>query len=431
MAERVAIQVAGRGWSLPSDSVLDIGLAGPVAPIPFASDTYEGIVFAEDGPVARVDLGLAQGGPARNGHYAATVRTAVGPVSLRVDSVSLDGGGDLPDGMAAIAAATTGLTTAAVGQVTAREPEAARRGAVLVRAAGRRLALFADSVLRAERHDGAWRPLTAAPGERVVLIGGEPVAGHSLPVWLGGAEDGGESAADSAGWALLIRDGDDAFALTIDDLCGLIELPASEIRFLPQSAGWSAWIPDRDAVGGRGFVQVLNPTRAGLTAFPRNEGAAAGRVGDPEERGEGGGTLLSLGPFRCVLPAADVLDVRCRAGAERLAHRRGPGRLPAFDAAALLGLPPSGPDPVYAAIIGRPGRRDAALLASALEPCPARWDWHPLPAVPAAVGALFRSVRPSGEAVDLLMHEDAPRRAWRTAAAGAAANALAGWLEKD
>ncbi|MCW2249390.1 chemotaxis signal transduction protein [Azospirillum fermentarium] len=438
----VVYSAAGRSRFLPAADVLWVGPALPACAIPGASGVYEGVDL--DGPAVavRIDLVQALGGTARTGRTAMTVRTERGPASLRVDSAALAADpGDSPPGWEEIGALMAPLGAAVIGDgPSPAEPvlPAPETGVLVVQSGNRRVALPAGAVERVERHQGAWKPLSTGAGERVVAVDGTILPGHALGAWLEGEEAGraAPDAAESQGWAVILRDdAGQSFAMTVDAVHGLVSVPSGQIRRLPHRDGVSVWVPD----GAAGLIQMIHPARTGPVP-PASGGMGADAVSAPPPDGamgtdRGAGIAVTVGPFLCVLPAGRVREVR--SGAECLWSCRHGGRIPVFDAAVMLGLPPSSPDGRKTVVVERPNQEPYGLLASAVEHRAAGAGWLPLPAVPPLVHALFQAIRPTGpsgadSSLEWLVRDEALIRPPQEPAFTAlVAGALAGWLEVD
>lgn len=438
----VVYSAAGQSRFLPASDVLWVGPALSACPIPGASGVYEGVDLGGPEVAVRIDLVQALGGGARTGPVAMTVRTERGLASFRVDTAALaaDAGDSLPgwdeirDLMAPLGVAVTGD-----GPPPAEPARPApETGVIVVQSGNRRVALPAVAVERVERHQGAWKPLATGAGERAVAVDGAILPGHALSVWLEGAETGGEApdAAESRGWAVILRDDEgQPFAMTVDAVHGLVAVPSGQIRRLSHRDGVSVWVPD----GAAGLIQMIRPARTGFAPLvPGGMGAnavSAPPPARPEGQGRGAGIALTVGPFVCVLPTGRVREVR--SGAERLWSCRHGVRIPVFDAAVMLGLPPSSPIGRKTVVIERPDQEPYGLLASAVEHRAAGDGWLPLPAAAPLIHALFHAIRPAdpagdGSSLEWLVRDEALIRPPQEPAFTAlVAGALAGWLDVD
>jgi chemotaxis signal transduction protein len=388
---------AGRQGMLPASSVLGIAKATAAVPIPFGGAPLEGLVLQDGEWLPQVDWGAHWGGSVAAGAYRIKVRTARGPVGLRVDAVTLARQEDaeaepaLPAMEALVAPWAEGAAGTAVAADQHPEPQLPL---MLVTAGGHTLAIHAAEVLRVERPQGVWSLRGGAAGECRVALADGPLAGESLGRWLAPAADPGPES-----WALLVAGIEGPLALLVSAIEGLTTVSSRQLRRIRQRSGaWSDWLLDPE----RGSIELLDlaqwrggahgevpapaaghrlPAAAAALAAERRRGLEARR-----------GLAVTAGPFSCVLPATRVGRVLEGLHGAQLGSRRRRGSRPLLDLGLLLGLEPISLDQGRALWLVREGRAPLALLADAATIVAADLAWQPLPAVPAAARAFFSAI---------------------------------------
>lgn len=422
---------------IPASLVLDIGLATPAAPLPFASAVCEGVVAVNGNLVTQFDPGLAFGGGARTGRFAVLIRTSRGPARFRADALALhqNDAGEAPSSLAPssldqIEALVADCVPAESGlqcfpALPPAYPPASLTTVLIVRSGTETVALPSTAVERVHPLEGLRPARCGAPEERIALVEGALLPGWSLAAWMGqnppSESDPEESNPEL--WAVIVHDGARRFVLAVHAVMGLSTIPSDAMDRVDLRSTSALWVRTET----HGIIELLQPAEFGGSgprpSQPKNDvpsGPPAGTIPDPVlHLGNPSFLAAGIGPFTCVFPNEMIGEVLEMIGTERIQSRRHPDACPVIDGEALLEIR-SGEHKERRSrdgrggkkrglLLTRPSRRPLVLLTSRTALADPSLKWHPLPVAPPALHGFFQSVRLNGDVCELLVRQTRPR----------------------
>ncbi|CAK0766411.1 hypothetical protein CCP2SC5_30033 [Azospirillaceae bacterium] len=412
---------AGRLRSLPTEVVCDLARAIPAVLVPFSSPMFEGVVEIDGCLTAQFDLVQAMGGAARTGAYAILIKTSVGLIRLRVDSVSLTSSAsfdDAPPGLPEIEALIAGLAPAdTIPQLCADsdgDVALKRFDALVVKSGEVVIALPALDVERIERIDRRCRveiPRKGESDERIVVVAEEIMSGWSLGAHfrekMNKRSDGmiiNGVKIDDEPWGVTLRIGERRAVLTVAEIKGITSTPLHHIQCTRHRSGVSTWLPDSDY----GVIELIAPTEFdGVYSSPLalEEVFSAPSLEKQEQREVDRETLTArMGPFSCVFSSDMVIEVLGESQLQEIGNHR--KNYPFFDLGEFLGFSlGSKTTRARGLVLRRLKRRSIVLLTSGVERTPLLPEWRPLPIVPPLVRLLFQSVRIEGSSCSFMIKE--------------------------
>ncbi len=425
-------------WLLSGGELLGVEHLGAIWPLPGCAHPVRGLVASEQGPLAL--LSLAEADPQANA--AATqparllaLRTPLGPIGLAAQGVAAGASAGACAGLQTpLQGALRGFGPAATGPAArqAGGPRPAKLHFLRVGSGGAEWVVPAARVRRVGKHSGARAWQTPGHGRQwLVQLDGELLAAESLVSRLAAYPQAVDAAPADEPWCLCLDEAGSSRGLLVQQVLGLVEAEAGQLKTLDTAGQPSRWLllPDWPP------IEVLDRPGAGTPGASASASAAT-LPWPPDARGA---LSLHAGGWRLALPAAAVTTVLGPLDSGRLAARRSPCAWPALDLSRLLPADAASasatPTRRYAVLArlgrGAPGRRGVVLLCTRVEavrPADAAAPWTPLPTLPAALHSLLQALRLGPDGAELLLRSDAAGTARRAALDDCRRLAFAGWL---
>lgn len=418
---------------LPCSIIKEIRQSEPPSLIPHTHATFDGLVNVDGYIVSQLNLSENLKDHSGHGQYSIYLKTKIAPILLRVNSVSfvdyVPDGSDIISGLPEIESLMSGLTPTESPGIAPSSPESTehedRFHTLIVKSAGKLVALPAEAIEQVERHQGyVDHRLTHTRGS-VVKLASDILSGWSLAEYL---DPFNENKGNGEAWAIIFCTAGRRAVLTVDSIEGLFSVPIRNLSRLMLNDTPTFWLKSPS----HGLIELLDIAMLGdqghnsvLDGLIPN--AVAPLEVDSQPIGSSG-LSMDFGAFSCVFPETMIAEVIQNISPRRTHHRMASTSLPLLDPAIILGLPAISNTTQMAVTVTRPGRRTIALLAPSLRTATTTSIWLPLPTLPRVLRTLFQAVRINGKSCEFLVRGGVFDLSHDPAILRLVKPALTGWL---